>query len=177
MDITQQKLHLAHKVTYLKTRFPDEPITSAINRLIGMPAIQQNMAYWEAQKLGLLGEPNPKDGTFELLKTPETWEFSDSIKEIEAMVTECFGILAKTERDLDEETLTYWLVGYLASDVLVALHHLLETKVLGKYELTDPKDLKSTYTFYSLHENSEQMWGRKFFKEQPTGEEVPEGEE
>jgi hypothetical protein len=57
---------------------------------------------------------------------------------------------------------------------MIALGYLIHTKVLAQYELTDPEDLKSTYTFTSLYENSEQMWGRKYFEKQPTGDEVPE---
>lgn len=178
---TTKILENAHKVTYLVKTYPkktfkdvlDEKgqvIDNGIVSLLAMPAIDINSAIWCAQGYGWLGEPDPETDIMPLLGEPSEWKFGDSLDRLKETILYAFSELAKKETDLEEFHITQWLAGYPTQDMLIAMKHLLETKHLAEYELTDPKDKKSTYKFYSLFENGEQMWGRKSFKVQPDAE-------
>lgn len=166
-------LENAHKVTYIVQQYPQHTVPQII-QLLAMPAIEINTAFWYATNAGWLSEPDPETQRFTFLKAPEKWAFGEAVDTLRDHLLYAFTELAKKENDLDENTLSGWCMGYPSHDQLIALSLMLNDKVLATYDLTDPKDLKSTYTFYTLYENGEQMWGRKNFKEQPTGEEVPE---
>lgn len=163
----------ANKVAFLVKQYPDHTLTQIIG-LLGMPSIEINTAIWKATELGYITELDTETQKVALgPNAPEVFEFGDTVNELMEMITFSFGELAKKEQDLEENYVSNWTMGYASHDVLIALAHLVNTRVLATYDLTDPKDTESTYTFFSLYENGEQMWGKKQFKQEPTGEEVP----
>lgn len=166
-------LENAHKIAFLVQQYPNKNLKEIIETA-AMPALELNTAMWQAVDLGLISEPDKETGEIKLLQAPEKWELGENVENLKAMIVYGFQHMAKSEQDLDEENFGFWTLGYNPRDILIAMKQLLEEKVMATYELTDPKDLKSTYTFYTLYENGEQLWGRKNFKEQPTGEEVPD---
>lgn len=166
----------AHKVTYLVKRYPDKTFLEIIN-LLAMPSIDINVAIWYAQEQGWVSDPDPETQKINFLKAPEQWNFGQMADHLRDTLMHAFQALGRNEKDLDEATFTGWCTGYPQHDVLIVTNLLIDERKLATYELTDPNDLKSTYTFYTLFENLENMWGRKYFKEEPTGEEVPETDE
>lgn len=170
------RLSNAHKVAFLVKRYPDKMLSEIVEQL-AMPAIEINTAIWTAVELGLIAEPSQVEdhvGEMKFLKAPKKWQFGAAVDNLLDMLEYSFKELAKTERDLDEVYVSNWTLGYDSHDVIIAVGYLLDTKVLAQYELTDPKDLKSTYTFTTGYDSREQMWGRKYFAEEPTGAEVAE---
>lgn len=197
MEATEQILNNAHKITYMVQEYPDKTQTQIIE-LFQMSPIDINTAIWYAIDCGFLSKPENylnengeqvyetgpqgKKSTvpakkLTLLATPDEWQFGKVVDDFKAAIVYAFNKLAETESDLEEQYLGHWTMGYSTHDYLVTIKQLLSDHVLGTYELTDPEDLKSTYTYYSLFENVEQMWGKKNFKVQPTGEEKPDTSE
>lgn len=163
----------AHKAAYLIKSYPEKTLAEIMELMAPMTAIELNTALWWATEAGLVTEPDKLTQIVTLAKEPDKWFFGEAIENIEDQLVYAFGQLGKKEADLDETEITNWLAGYIARDQLIAVKHAIETKKLATYELTDPKDLKSTYTFYTLYENGEQQWGKNRFKVKPTGDEVP----
>jgi len=165
--------HNANKVAFLVKQYPEHTLTQIIG-LLGMPSIDINTSIWAATEMGYITELDQE--TSRVLPGPDMprkFTFGSKVNELMQKLHYAFSNLAQREEDLEENYVSNWTLGYDAHDVLIALSHLVNTKVLARYELTDPKDTESTYTFYSLYENGEQMWGKKQFKEEPTGEETP----
>lgn len=174
--ITKKMSENAHKLVFLVEQYPEHTITQLM-AMLQMPAVDINCAFWAAEELGFISEPVKETGEVKLLETPKEWKFGDVQEELQAMIIYSFNKLAHKEEDLEETYLQNWLNGYSTHDVFVALKTLLNKRILGEYQLTDPNDLESTYTFYSLFPNTEQLWGRKQFKVAPVGDEKPAEQE
>lgn len=151
-------------------RFPDNRLQQIL-AMLALPSIDINAAIWYSADLGLTTTPNKDTGQVEFIVSPDQWILGDNIDTLSDTIVYAFTKLGERETDLEEHMVQDWLTGYAVHDSFIALNLLLSKRILATYELTDPEDLKSTYTFYTLAENSEQMWGRKSFKKQPTGEE------
>ena len=67
----------------------------------------------------------------------------------------------QSEKDVSAEELMTWLPG--STDTKIKMIAFTSGK-LTTYELTDPKDKKSTYTFLTLKENADKQYGKKQFK-------------
>lgn len=172
MKPTKKMLENAHKVTFLIQQYPEHTLEQIIS-ILQLPAIDINSAIWCAVNEGFIEEPGSA-GELALKTVPKKWNFGNTVDELRDAIAYSFAELATKEKDLEENYLGNWTLGYNSHDVLIAMKQLLNDKVLAEYQLTDPEDLKSTYTFYTLWENSEQMWGRKSFKNAPVGDEVAE---
>lgn len=166
MGIENRRLENANKITYLAKKFPKKTLPELLE-LFQLPQIDMNAAIWYAQDLGWISKVTDKG--IKVLKTPETWQFGEFENRLEDEMVYCIGRLNAKESDIDEENLMAWVAGYASQDALIAGLRLLEDKVLATYELEDiDKDgVKSIYTFYSLYENGEQLWGQKAFKKAP----------
>ena len=176
-EIRERQIENAHKAAYIIKSNPDLDLAGILDKL-KMPAIDINCSLWLAQELDLISEPNKETGNVEFLHDPEDgWKFGTGIERIRRQLVYALEQLAKKENDLTIEEVEGWCQGYALHDIEIARKTLVEERVIGTYELTDPKDLQSTYTFYTLYEHSEQMWGKTRFKVQPTGEEVPDNSE
>lgn len=175
---SQRMFQNANKIAYLVQQYPEHKLTEIIG-LLQMPAIEINTAIWRATEEGFISEPDKDNGTIELLKAPETWDFGTTVNDIKDMLLYSFAELSKKETDLEENYLSQWTAGYPTHDILIATRHLLETKELAQYMIED-KD--STYTFFTLYENRDKLWGRQQFKIDPldgpgdSAHQVEEGE-
>lgn len=162
----------AHKFTFLVKEYPDKTLEE-LTQLMNMPGIDVNLAIWHAVDADWIIEPEPDSNKIYLGKQPEIWNFGAGIAELEEKLLLAFNTLAKKEMDLQWEFISNWLMGYAPRDVMIVLKKMLAEGTLSKYRLTDPKDNKSVYDFYTLPENRQHLWGAKAFKIQPT-EETPE---
>jgi len=76
-------------------------------------------------------------------------------------IEELIRNLNSDEKDMSfEELFINWLPGVAEMHVRMAVR---VSQLLTTYELTDPKDKESTYTFITLAENLSKEWGRKQF--------------
>jgi hypothetical protein len=176
MSRTLKMLENCHKVVFLAKQYPKHTISQLIALMPSLPPIEINAAFWYAEREGYLTKPD-KDGKIELLRTPDAWEFGNEVEDLRDHLVFAMSVLAGRQHDMTEEEISEWCFGYAPHDLAVALKSLLDENAIATYDLVDPKDLKSTYTFFTLYENGEQLWGRSRFKEQPTGEEKPETDE
>lgn len=166
----------AHKFALLAKMYPDKPLEEILKLWTNTPGVDINTAIWHAVTLGLVQDPVAgKPVVF--VTAPDQWEFGQAVEDLRFELMYALHKMAEKEQDMDENFLGNWTLGYMPHDIMIAVDSLLDEKKLTRYTLTDPNDLKSTYTFYTLYENGEQMWGRKFFKEQPTGAETPDNNE
>lgn len=74
------------------------------------------------------------------------------------------------ENDLSLGLVQQWCTGVRPSAAELALRRLVLDRVLAEYELTDPKDKDSVYTFYTLIGNKDKQWGKKQFKSEKKNE-------
>lgn len=169
-------LENAHKIVYLVKSYPDKPLNDRIDpktkqvvetglfSMIALPAIDINVAIWTAQEYGWLGEADPKTDTLPLLDLPTEWNFGKAQQDFQDIVLTAFKKLGEKETDLEEFSINQWLGGYPPHDIFVTLKYLLDTNQLAEYVIEDGEN---TYTFYTLYENKDKVWGRKQFKEDP----------
>lgn len=156
-------LNNANKVAYLVQQYPEHKLEQIV-ALLGMPAIDINTAVWYAVEVGFITEPNKETGKIELAKPPKTWDFGPDYDSLEDMMLYAFQKTAKQETDLEEHYVSNWTLGHTSHDVIIAMLRLLEDKKIAKYVIEDGEN---PYTFYTLYENREKLWGRKQFKHDP----------
>lgn len=74
------------------------------------------------------------------------------------------------EMDIEEGLMWQWLNGVRPLMIEFTIDDLVMGGKIVKYDLTDPKDEKSVYTFLTLPENKDKQYGRKQFKVAPEKE-------
>lgn len=161
--VTPKLTENAHKVAYLVEQYPEHTLTQILG-LLQLSSIDKNAAVWTARDLGLISEPDPETKRVALLEKPKQWVFGQDEYDLEQLILFAFRQLAKQETDLEEVYLANWTYGYPAHDVLVAEKRLTECGLLATYVI---EDSDSTYTFFTLNENKDKLWGRKQFKKDP----------
>lgn len=168
--VTKKIRYNAHKVAYLANQFPNHKLKQLVD-LITLPQIDINAALWYAQELGLIKGINKDTEEVERGETPTEWDFGPEVAELETLLVYCVKQLGSDEADMEEVYMSNWTNGYPSHDVLIALKHLVNQKILATYELTDVQededgqDASSTYTFFTLFKNRSKKWGKKQFKE------------
>lgn len=68
--------------------------------------------------------------------------------------------LNKDEKDMSAEELSTWIPGSTAERFKIFAY---VTPELAMYEIADPKDKQSVYTFLTLKGNEDKLWGKKQF--------------
>ena len=153
----------ANKLAFLAQQYPEHKLPQLL-ALFQMPAIDINATVWAAQELNFISEPDADTEEVKLLRPPKIWNFGPVEKELEDLIIYSFTQLAKKEVDLEENYMANWTAGYTGQDTLIAAKHLIEQHKLASYEIEDGEN---SYTFFTLYENSEQLWGSKQFKKPP----------
>lgn len=90
----------------------------------------------------------------------DSLDVSETMRDLIEILEQFFTYMNGQEKDMTIEELMMLLGG------TPELHIKLAVRVSDKlttYELTDPKDKKSSYTFVTLKENVDKEWGRKQF--------------
>lgn len=173
--ITTKMLKNANKVAYLVEQYPEHKISQTI-ALLAMPSIEINTAIWAATELNFITAPDKATEKVALATPPETWQFGHEVEDLRETLLYSFEQIAKKEIDLEEYQLSEWTSGYPSHDIIIAMKLLLNGNQLHEYVLEDGEN---NYTFYTLYENRDKLWGRKAFKKDPlTGEDNhPEAEQ
>lgn len=156
----------ANKLTYLFKSYPEHNMPAILGMLVGMPEVDANAAIWYAQNAGWLSTADHETKVISVLKTPETWNFGDDVANLEEAIIYGLTELAKKEADMEEWSYGQWIKGYLPYDCLIASKHLEETNQMSQYDVdtVDKDGAHSVYTFFTLYDNREQLWGHKQLK-------------
>lgn len=156
----------AHKIVYLASKNQNKNLAEVIG-LLEMPAIDINVGIFYAEDQGWL-KINKEEGTFEV-ETPVAWQFGSITDGLQERIEYLFEVLARKEKDFEENMLKNWAQGYPDHDIEIALHRLVELEVLTTYTIKDEGNTEGgavEYTFYTLWANRDKEWGRKEFARQ-----------
>lgn len=187
-DLRQADLETIHKIVWLMNEYPGKTINEFCDTFLvpEMGIFNINNAIWRAVELGYIVIDDPDfDGTgsYKVDRVPEKYQFGEDIESLMVSVPYLVAKLNVEEGDIMEAQLQKWFApNYARYDTTIALKRLLNDKVIFSYDLTnvniiepskkgkkhgkDPKEIRDTYTFYTLYENGEQRWGVKQFPDQ-----------
>lgn len=90
-------------------------------------------------------------------------DFGKDLERVKNIILEIVTNLNSDQEDITDDNLFIWL-GVPLVVAKVALQILINSKYLSRYYITDPKDPKSKYCFYTLTENINEHYGQKQFK-------------
>jgi DNA-binding MarR family transcriptional regulator len=148
--------------------YPKETISDLAHRLMYSPVFVIN-ALDEGEKMELFSRIKGEDKL--IATTPVDYqtmmglEFGTEQTRIQNELLRAIASANKDEDDVEEGTLQAWCRGIRPSDIELALHTLQKIDFVSKYELANPKDKESKYTFYTLRINEGKEWGLKQFKD------------
>ena len=98
-------------------------------------------------------------------------DFGKDFERVKSNILETITNLNSDGSDITDDNLFIWLgVPFIIAKV--ALRLLVNEGKLVKYKITDPKDRKSVYLFYTLAENKDKFYGTKQFKVRPKEKDV-----
>lgn len=167
---SQKQIELTHEIVYLAKESPIRDIDKFVNS-IAQPVIDTNVAVWLAEDMGFI-EVNQKTRKYEVVKEPETWQFSDNTNHLIEQLAFTFDRFAEREKDdLSEGQLNIWLNGYAPHIQILAMRNLLNRGMIGEYELQQrvlkgKKAKTEKYTFFGAAGTIGEQRGRKQFPDQ-----------
>lgn len=91
----------------------------------------------------------------------ESLQPTEGLLELQEQIELFVGYLNQDEKDISHEELQLFLAN--STPELHIKMAVFTSKKLASYELIDPKDKKSQYTFITMRENSDKLWGQKQF--------------
>ena len=105
---------------------------------------------------------NKKQDTMQIQEGVELDNLSltEAMTELIDLIEQFMVYMNAEEKDMSIEELQMLLAGVPILHIKIAAHM---SKKLTTYELAQPKDKKSVYTFITLKENAEKQWGKKQF--------------
>lgn len=151
---------------------PKETVSEIAGRLLLSPLYIIN-ALDEGEKMELFQRQRDKKGIVtEVLDTiaPINWEtlsgdaFGTDIMRLQGEILRTINIANADANDVEDGMLQSWCRGIKPSAVEIALQLLYKQGIIAHYDLADPGDKKSVYTFHTLRPNAENQWGSKQFK-------------
>lgn len=102
------------------------------------------------------------------------FDYGDDITRLREEIMQLIQAQNAKETDVETGLVARWLTGVRPLSVELALDAIVKDGQLASYDLADPKDKKSVYTFLTMPENLEHKWGVKQFKDQPEPSEAEE---
>lgn len=161
---------IAMQIAIMHELHPKDTISELAAKLMYSPIFIIN-ALDEGEKMELFSRQKDKD----MLVASSGVDYSSFVgtelgQENARVQEEIVRVIASAnqdEQDVEDKTLELWLRGIRPSDTEIALHVLRQTGFIATYDLKNPKDKKSHYTFHTLQPNVGKEWGAKQFVEQP----------
>lgn len=158
---------IALQIAIMHELHPKETISELAARLMYSPIFVIN-ALDEGEKMELFGRVKGKDTLVSTCPVDYTTtlgtEFGTEQTRVQNEILRTIASANKDHDDVEDGTLNLWLRGVAPSQVEMAIHILKQLGFISSYELVDPKDVKSKYTFYTLRINEGKDWGKKQFK-------------
>lgn len=162
------------QIAVMHELYPKDTISEIASKLALSPIFIIN-ALDEGERMEFFKRKRDKKGGLtEVLETiaPVDWqslegdEFGPDYERVQTEIMVAVANANRDEQDLELGTIMAWCRGINPSAVEVALAFLYHKVMLGRYELADPADAKSKYTFYTLRDNGINQWGKKQFKKE-----------
>jgi hypothetical protein len=144
---------------------PVEPITmGGLAGELMYPAVFMINALNYGVTQGVLEHDYETDVVKVIKRQPEVTYMGKEVQSLVNTIEDVVRHYNGKEEDLSLGLMQTWCVGVRPSAAELALRRLVLDGVLSEYRLTDPKDSKSHYDFYTLAENVGKQWGKKQFK-------------
>lgn len=159
---------IARQLAVMVELFPDMTISEIASELGFSPIFIIN-AIAEGERMELIKRTaNYNDDKLELITALDLennggFLFGEENSRLQREITQLLNDLAEKEEDIEHNQLAAWLRGVRPSGIEISLHVLKQLDIIDSYQLADPKDPKSKYTFYTLMRNSKFRWGKKQF--------------
>jgi hypothetical protein len=160
------------QIAILHELHPKESVSELAGRLMLSPLYVIN-ALDEGEKMELFQRQRDKKGAVtEVIDTisPIDWKnlegdvAGSDIQRLQAEILRAINTANADENDIEDGMLQAWCRGIKPSAIEIALCFLFKGGLIDHYDLADPGDKKSVYTFHSLRPNAENQWGSKQFK-------------
>lgn len=162
---------IAMQIAVMHELHPKETISELADRLMYSPIFIIN-ALDEGDKMELFTRVKNTDTLVATspidYSTVMGMEFGTENVRIQNEILRVIGSANNDKMDVEDGTLHLWLRGIRPSEVEIALHILQKMDFVTKYELSNPADKKTKYSFYTLRINEGKKWGAKQFKEVST---------
>lgn len=155
---------IAYQLAILHKMYPKNTIDELAAHLMLSPIFVIN-ALKEGERLELFTRKKGSD----VIKgsTDIDYDELELGAEISRLNNEIVRVVAEaneTKEDVEAKTLEFWCRGINPMALEMAVHVLTTIGVIASYELSDPKDKKSVYTFLTIGGNEKKQWGAKQFK-------------
>lgn len=159
-------------IAALHEMYPKETISELANRLMMSPILIIN-ALEEGESMEFFVRKRDKKGNLtEELETvsPIDWgnmagnEFGSEIVRFQNEILRAIASANSEKNDIEDGTLQAWCRGVKPCAIELALRYLQEQNIISNYQMADPSDKKSVYTFHTLKVNESEKWGSKQFK-------------
>lgn len=156
---------IARQLAILNEMHPKQSIKQLAGRL-GFSPIYIINALDEGERMGLFtrNKKNSSIKNHQIELNYQDLDLGDDITQILMAIERVIGDANDDEQDVESKTLEFWCVGINPAITEMCIYILKEANIIAEYELSDPKDEKSKYTFYSLYGNEQNKWGKKQFK-------------
>lgn len=164
-------LHDVHKVVFYASEYPEKDIKEIAVGFQSMSPIDFNGACWRAQDEGYLSI-DKKTGEVKVLRTPDEWQFGESVDHLLNLTPYILTKLAEVEADPEENFYANYVSGYISFDVVIAVRYMLKQGTIASYivkdvsKAEDGSEIVDEYLFYTLPENVEKRWGEQQFRDQ-----------
>lgn len=140
---------------------------SAIASELGYKPLLIVNALYDGDKLGKFKYNSDKD----LITIGEEVEVeklsvTESLSDLRGQIEKFIGHMNALEKDMTLDELQMFLPGTPELHIRMCVYM---SQTLTSYELKDPKDKKSVYTFVTLKENADKQYGKKQFKSNGKG--------
>jgi hypothetical protein len=159
---------IAMQIAVMHELYPKDTISELAQRLMYSPIFVIN-ALDEGEKMELFTRLKDEDKIIASVPVDYTTmmglEFGSEQTRIQNEILRVIASANQDEQDVESGTLQMWLRGIRPGDVELALHILQKVDFIVQYDLANPKDLKTNYTFYCLRINEGKNWGLKQFKD------------
>jgi hypothetical protein len=187
-DLTPTEVEIVHKLVWLMNEYPGKTINDFAGTFLqpDMGVFDINVAIWQAEAVGyiVLDDPNfDGEGHYKVDMVPDDYEFGEDVAGLMKSIPFLIARMNKEEGDIMEKQLQLWFApNHPRFNYTIALKRLLNDRVIASYELTNvnkipaskkakgrgktDKEIRDTYTFYTMWENGEQRWGAKQFPDQ-----------
>jgi hypothetical protein len=159
------KIHeVAAELAQLHAVYPKASVSTLASNLGYQPLLIMNgLAY--GNEIGLFHYKQKKDKIIKG-KNPWQYEVSSYIRQLAYNVRVVVVRENNREMDVSLDMLEQsWLTTTLPAHLKLAIRILEYSGEFITYELSDPDDLASLYTFITLKQNIDRNWGLKQFKQ------------
>lgn len=171
---------VANILAFYSYYHPKESVDDiALDFKIPAANIVNGLYYGDRNRLFTTKKKGPQFKEIIVIAVPDdNADFGKDLERVKGNILEIITNLNSDKEDITDDNLFIWLgVPFIVAKTCLQL--LINEGKLIKYRITDPKDPKSKYHFYTLSENKEKFYGKVQFRRKPkkgdiTNESLPQ---